>query len=204
MRQSRLSRFNAVKDELDAKGDAFVEEYIAEHLAGETPTKFYEISVNHVTHPGVGYHIAELPVVNIGYHWKLPWFDKRPSEDNIDAARKLLDEPLDPKWIMVNTEFAKSYGKSSWSHSIALFDNPEPGMASVSFVPGALDEDLARLIDVFVPKAGQFKCRYCGKATDEGKKVRGVIIARQYPNMRAEFDYCSGQCATHDQMAHEG
>lgn len=204
MRQSRLSRFNAVKAALDAKGDVFIEEYIAKHFNGERPTKFYEICVNHITHPGIGYHIAELPVASISYHWSLPYFDRRPSEDNIETAIKLLDHELDPKRIFVLTKVNERLGTSSWAHPITLFDNPEPGKASVTFTPGALDGELSRLIDIFVPKKGQFRCRYCNKATDKEKKVSGVIIARQYHNMRAEFDYCSSQCHTHDQMAHEG
>lgn len=60
------------------------------------------------------------------------------------------------------------------------------------------------LKDVYIPKFGQFACRYCGKATDNDKKYVGTVFARQYPGGRQKFDYCSTRCASYDQMAHEG
>ena len=53
-------------------------------------------------------------------------------------------------------------------------------------------------------ESGGSFCKYCGKIIEKGEEVSGVVIARQYPNMRGEFVYCSKTCNTHDQMAHEG
>ena len=200
MRQSRLAVFNEVKAQLDAKGEEFIKQYFC-HLS--PPKVFYEIRVNYRTHPEIGYHIAECPVTQVTYYWQLPWFNKRPTPEDIEKLRALLDSTLDSKWIRIHTAIA---GEGSWAHAPALFgDTWERGQPQCSFDREDLEPELARLIETYVPKPGQFKCRYCSKATDESKKVKGTIISRQYSGFQSrEFGYCSKECNCFDQMAHEG
>ena len=94
--------------------------------------------------------------------------------------------------------FAKS-GNTSTGIKLKELDD-----GKASLIPEELEPEIARLKALYNCKEGQFKCGYCGKATDEDKKVKDVVIARQYPGMRKEFDYCSTKCASYNQMAHEG
>jgi len=51
------------------------------------------------------------------------------------------------------------------------------------------------------------KCGYyhCGKPLKEGSEVKNTIHYRSGAQLaRKEKEYCSKQCASHDQMAHEG
>lgn len=195
MRKSRLSRFNDVKAQLIAISDEFINNY----FPNGKPSVFYEIQVNY-TKFKEGYHILECPVRDIHYYWKLPYFNGRPSESDIEKAMEMLECDLKPQLIFIATETADH---CSWAHPVTAFDDFESGRRC-SFSREKLEPELASLIDTFVPKEGQFKCRYCGKATDNASKVVGTIIARQYPGMRASFDYCSKTCHSYDQMGHEG
>ena len=91
MRQSRLEQFNEIKERLAAKGEGFIQQY----FCGNAPKVFYEIRVNYRTHPEIGYHIAECPVTQITYYWQLPWFNKRPTPEDVDKVRALLAQPMD-------------------------------------------------------------------------------------------------------------
>ena len=51
---------------------------------------------------------------------------------------------------------------------------------------------------------GYVECAYCGKLVKEENAIRDKVISRQYKNYKKEFKYCSGKCATHNQMALEG
>lgn len=54
------------------------------------------------------------------------------------------------------------------------------------------------------------KCTYCGKEIEPGKAVKGEVIYRTRNSYgkavvaRKTSDYCTKQCATHDQWGHEG
>ncbi|WP_259047052.1 YdaE family protein [Klebsiella sp. BIGb0407] len=51
------------------------------------------------------------------------------------------------------------------------------------------------------------KCGYhsCSKSVKEGKEVKRTLLYRSGAQLsRKEKEYCSKQCASHDQMAHEG
>jgi hypothetical protein len=51
---------------------------------------------------------------------------------------------------------------------------------------------------------GYIECAQCGKLIKKEEAVTDVVISRMYKNNRKEFEYCSGKCAKHNQMAHEG
>jgi hypothetical protein len=195
MRQSNLTKFNEIKSQLDAKGAAFAHA----HFGGNPPQAYYKIDVNYTTHPGVGYHIAEMPVTSIRYAWRLPYFSKRPSDADVEKARALLGEEMKPEGLYLHS----TVGATSLSVPVAALDAFSNGQ-QCSRSREKLEPILADLIAVYVLKDGQFACRYCRKATDEKSKHVGVIIARQYPGGRKSFDYCSAKCNSHDQMGHEG
>jgi hypothetical protein len=205
MRQSRLAQFNELKAQLEEKGQAFVDECFPD----VRPTVFYTIRMDCINHPKEKYTIAECPVTGVRYHWQLPYNDgkHRPSVKDVEKARLLLDAPMDDSHVLLHTEWKWGDGykyTSTGAEPLADFYKHRPGYAYVSFDRATLEPILADLIATYVPKEGQFCCHYCGKATDNAKKIHGTVIAAQYPNMRGHFDYCSAQCNGHDQMAHEG
>jgi len=51
---------------------------------------------------------------------------------------------------------------------------------------------------------GYVECAYCGKLIKEEEAITDVVISRTYSNYKKEFKYCSGKCASYNQMAHEG
>lgn len=51
------------------------------------------------------------------------------------------------------------------------------------------------------------KCGYhgCSKRVEEGQEVKSTLLYRSGAGLaKKEKEYCSKQCASHDQMAHEG
>ena len=196
MKQSRLSQFNAIRDLLDARAEAFIDE----RFPAGRPSTFYQIDVNYTKYKE-GYHIAECPVTQIRYSWSLPWFSARPSAEQIELARRKIDCAMGDENVFLHT----ANGNASWAVPLSRVDDIQYQCGlPCSFDRQRLEPELSRLIAVYVPKEGQFKCKQCGKATDNAKKYVGTIIARQYPGMRAKFDFCSRECASHCQMGHEG
>jgi len=126
------------------------------------------------------------------------WFQKRPSREQVAKMEAFAEQPLDPTDICIHVQ--QENGRKSTG--VRLNDLSEEKTWSIC--KDTIEARAAHLREIYIPKEGQFKCRYCGKATDNDQKVVGTIIARQYPNMRAKFDYCSSQCNSYDQMAHEG
>ncbi len=196
MRQSNLTKFNEIKSRLDAKGAEFANV----HFAGSLPSSFYQIDVNYTLHPGVGYHIAERPVTEVRYAWRLPYFNKRPSDADVEKARLLLDQEMKLENLFMDWRV----GNTSGAAPVTDLDAFPVGGRKISLDRKNLEPILAGLIAVYVPMEGQFCCKYCRKATDEKSKHIGTIIARQYPGGRKAFDYCSRQCHGGDQMGHEG
>lgn len=50
----------------------------------------------------------------------------------------------------------------------------------------------------------KIKCAYCRKEVEAGMAVKATLLYRHGAQLaRKENDYCSQQCAEHDQMAHE-
>nr|WP_318382703.1 YdaE family protein [uncultured Enterobacter sp.] len=51
----------------------------------------------------------------------------------------------------------------------------------------------------------EVKCGYCSKQIKPGEVVKRTLLYRQGRQLaRKEKEYCSAQCASYDQMAHEG
>ena len=124
------------------------------------------------------------------------WFAKRPSREQVSEIERVAAGPIELERVSLHV-----YQKNS-STACKPSDLSEAKTWSLSAEVSAARAQELR--DIYIPKEGQFCCRYCGKATDEGAKITSTIIARQYPGMRKSFDYCSARCGSYDQMAHEG
>lgn len=73
-----------------------------------------------------------------------------------------------------------------------------------TFDRSLLEVVLQQNIEKFTLKEGDISCAYCGRATPAATAVKDYVIARQYPNGRKQFEYCSPTCAMNNQMSHEG
>lgn len=50
----------------------------------------------------------------------------------------------------------------------------------------------------------EIKCAYCSKSVKPGDAVKSTLLYRNGNLLaRKEKEYCSKQCASYDQMAHE-
>ena len=74
----------------------------------------------------------------------------------------------------------------------------------LSFDRSVLEEKQKANYEKYHLKDGDIPCTYCGKAIPKTSAIKDYVIARQYPGGRKDFLYCSGQCASYNQMAHEG
>lgn len=171
-----------------------------------TPKKIYDISINHSKYE-YGYYIREANVTDIGYRLtnenRKPWFDKRPSNENVKEIKKLSKTLKKNNLSSSDVMIYVKNGRTSWAKS---FDCFAEGIISTD--KNKLDDLLQKNIDDYInnylAKDGQFNCAYCSKAVDNDKKITRTVIAAQYKNLRQPFDYCSISCASNHQMSHEG
>ena len=195
---TNLEKYKMYEIIVDDIGDKFC----ISHFPDGFPEKIYEISVNFTKYEN-GYFIREGIVTDVGYSFRgelrKPWFDKRPSRKDVEKIKemseKILTEVLDKNNIFIHLRLENT----TWATSLEALDNGKASLDEDSLI---LERE--RLIEKYIPKEGQFKCSYCGCATDDNMKLTEEIISRQYRNFRKKFDYCSSKCASHDQMAHEG
>ena len=124
------------------------------------------------------------------------WFAKRPSREQVSEIERIAAVPIARERVCLHVRQKNS------STACKPPDLSEAKTWSLS--AEVIATRAQELRDIYIPKEGQFCCRYCAKATDEGAKITSTIIARQYPGMRKSFDYCSARCGSYDQMAHEG
>lgn len=165
-------------------------EHIVAKAIGPLPSVVYEVGP-----PGRNYEPQEWIIEKIGAKDPMgTWFDKRPTRKVIEAMKAA--PPVAEQDVYIHVQNGKG-----WSTAISL-EGLENGRWS--FNRDEIERKAEAMREKYVAKEGEFNCKHCNRATDEAKKVRGTIIARQYPNMRATFDFCSQECHSHHQMAHEG
>ncbi len=102
----------------------------------------------------------------------------------------------------VRVSYTQKYNTYYVSGSVKYSEIMAGGM--LSFDRSALEEKQKANYEKFHLKDGDIPCAYCGKAIPETSAIKDYVIARQYQNYRKEFLYCSSQCASYNQMAHEG
>lgn len=117
-----------------------------------------------------------------------------PTNVQVELAKADCEAPLAPEQIFL------TIANLNVTAAVPLSKHAESWHLNAS----DWDAEVARLREHYTLKEDQFSCAQCGKATDNAEKVTSAVIAQQYPGRRREFDYCSGRCAGHHQMAHEG
>ncbi len=177
-----------MEEATEALGVAASDHMISE--LGKVPTHLWRIGG-----AGQKYEPQEWVVDKIRYNTAM-YIRTNPTNEQVQRVQDMVEQDIEPALVVLHVRQDNS------STGVKLSDLQEGKIWSTS--RSAIVERAAELCEIYIPKDGQFSCRYCRKATDDKDKFVGTIIARQYPGMRAKFDYCSGRCASHDQMAHEG
>ena len=77
--------------------------------------------------------------------------------------------------------------------------------AYMAFNADDLADEVDRLRELYEPREGYINCTYCGKVVPEEKATKYKVISYANYGPRGRWGkYCDRQCASHDQMAHEG
>lgn len=123
----------------------------------------------------------------------------RPTNADVARLRGALATALaftvaDPMNICIHSQKDKTSKGTPWQrlfdHSYGDFESRELAVAANK--KWHEDHD---------PRPDHFACAYCGKQTPNIQKVTRTIYVNRGQQIR---DFCSGQCATHDQFASEG
>lgn len=185
-KQSRLTQFNEYKEIYQKKAHGLVLEKL-----GKIPEVLYCTGW-----AGENYDPQEWAVMHVTGPWvQGTYFDKRPSAECVERMKEACKSDIDMDGVTLHVQRG---GSSTGVHIADLgkkwFESRNEAEAEAQVLRAK-----------FIARDGQFNCRYCRVATDNSKKVRGTIVSRMYaPSYQKEFDYCSEECASCDQMAHEG
>lgn len=189
--------------------DKIANDFCISFFPDGVPEYMYDIHKNFSKHEH-GYYIRKAKVTDISYRFikeeKKPFYTKRPSNKavlEIKQLSEILSETIDQSNVFIHFQEKGDIHNTSWATNYDDFISGELSINKDGMEP-LLKKKIDFYISNYVLKENQFSCAYCWKATDNDKKTSRDIISRQYDNYRKSFDYCSIECASHDQMAHEG
>lgn len=188
--RTNLEKFNHWKSLLEEKAMILL---ISE--LGQVPEQIWEIGSQRNEYEPEPWTVTGTRVS----HVRGTYFKKRPSKDQVELMRSACDEPIAADAVILEVQYARPTGGTT-TMAFTLAAKGEKWQLNAS----EWADKVLELQDLYILKDDQFSCAYCRKATDHNKKVTSAVIARQFPGMRKEFDYCSSQCAAYNQMAHEG
>lgn len=199
---NNIEKYKQYEEIIDEIGRNFCESF----FPGGLPDKIYRIGTNFQKYE-YGLFVEEAKIESISYHFKnefrKPYFHKRPSKEQVEQIKALSERLSIDDLEKSNVCLHVKSGNSGWGVKLNELDEKKS-----SFDRNDMTVILAERIEFYKANylvgENQFACAYCRKATDNDKKVTRDIISRQYSNFRKSFDYCSTECASHDQMAHEG
>jgi hypothetical protein len=174
-----------------------------------------------IKQPALIYHInnrkvAELEVTGVSYCdrdfvW-MPEWNKRPSSQVVERMEtlysKLVNSGLDKKHVRVGFKQVGERGSSTWSTELHRYQTKNYSEDKIK-LQKILDVQIEEHNKIYLAGENQFNCSYCRKATHDSKKVEKEIIFRTRNSFgacvgRKAQHYCSLECGSHDQMAHEG
>ena len=184
-----LERYNAAKTEIDEKAKS-----LAVDVLGKIPLELFAVGGG-----GRNYDPETWLVTDI--HGRSPngtYFNKRPSKNAVTIMEEAASAKAELDGVFIGIVRTGAIGRTSASAKLSVIGD------MYFLTKQEAEKKACTFREKYICKADQFNCKYCSVATDNDLKITSTVIARQYPNMRAEFDYCSSRCASYDQMAHEG
>ena len=188
---TNIEKFEAAKVLLNERArQTFIAEF------GSVPEYVWHIGGKGLNYDPEKWHVDHVSYSYVGAGEVGLWFAKKPSREQVSEIERIAAGSIAQERVFLHV--CKKNSSTACKPSDLL--EAKAWSLSAEVIATRAQE----LRDIYIPKEGQFCCRYCGKATDESAKITSTVIARQYPGMRKSFDYCSARCGSYDQMAHEG
>lgn len=128
------------------------------------------------------------------------WKEDKPTRKDVLAiSQYVFDANIEN--VYVSYEGRASYGRYTGAEKLSKILEKE----TMSFLSSKLEEKQSEMIELYTVKDGDISCTYCGKAHPEKNSIKSTVINfKMYGHAGKENLYCGGQCALHDQYAHEG
>lgn len=200
---NNLQQCEQYKKEIQDKIDNYIKD-----LGLSIPDEFY----------GVNYkEVVLIKFETVTYFerglYGIPDLGKRPSGKLKAEVKSIYDKYMLKEFkeenIRIHMKVVEGKFKSSWADNLIDYKNNNYS-TNKEQVQKRLNIETEEYNKIYLAKEGQFNCAYCGKATDNDKKVKREIIFRTRNSWGKACigekinDYCSGTCGAHDQMGHEG
>ena len=185
--------------EIQDKAKKIKENYLNEVFKGVIPSgKIYEVSYRGKN----GAEITEKEIDEIWYStgiYPQKEFKKCTKEILLEWEEELKElDSLKKENIYIGYVCYTSNSKCS-----GAFKYSELGKKYV-FNKLDLEEEVERYNSIYIAKENQFNCDHCGKAADNDKKVNCKIFYRNNGLKTRIGEFCSGKCASWEQMGCEG
>jgi hypothetical protein len=144
--------------------------------------------------------VVACSVIAAYYSSKDTWRDPKDPYTKKDVERdKLLSEENNPLSIEnVFVEYQNGTRRASYIYS-------DPQRRGVYLSRDEADREERRIHEKYDLKPGDIHCAYCARAFPEKDAISIEIFYRMDGGLRRKTNqYCSRECGSHDQMAHEG
>jgi len=133
----------------------------------------------------------------------IPSFKKRPTRKDLDSIIE-YNELYDPNenHIGFSYTYSETYGSiSGFDNLIDILTNNRKSFRKEDLIP-----ELKKMKELYEPREGYLECAYCHKQRLPKDLRQATVISRMYINYKSnKRNYCKdSDCASHDQMAHEG
>lgn len=188
--RKNVDKYNYCLRKVEEWGDGF-----AAAVVGDVPTTVYEVSGS--TAP----QVVEWNVTKVEYfHPHSTWSRERPTRAQVAAIEKYLENFVpDPDKVRLMVENFERGHRTSTSFQFTARGNEWYSSREIAQAIAVEIEAKYRLED------GQIRCDYCHQPVDADKVFKRRIISyANYGPAGKWGQYCNGQCAMHDQFAHEG
>ena len=147
--------------------------------------------------------ISEKTVTGVSFYNSAAYPDDKPTRVQVAAIKELAENPtIDYDEIRLEYKQGDCSGADKYSKILAK--------DYCSFERATLEPKLEENLKKYTVGENQFACAYCQKAVNNTDKVTSTLIYRSRDRFgkayvaRDDRDYCSSQCASYDQMGHEG
>lgn len=188
--------------------DGIIKNREAEYLKEVTEKMFSGIIPKFVYQVwGIQGNVAEIEIKGLSYsNGKYFSYNKRPTRLMVNEIRMFAESNQEFTTDKVYLDYKRNYGTYSSSGAIKFKDLPDFIMTKeeAEAIAKPLSEKYAA--DEELIKAGTHtRCQRCQKTVPNSEVVNYTILSiATYGRGGKAMKFCSGTCAGHEQMAHEG
>jgi hypothetical protein len=168
----------------------------------DVPNAVYQIAGRFV--------ISELKVDDVKYcSHKYFWFDKRPTRKLVEEIKSFAESEYQFQLENILIQYTQS-GTFSSRGSFKYIDLHKYLTKEMAEEISLAEKAVFDAEEELIKSGTHFRCERCRKATDKNQMIRDTIIGRGRDHFgracltREPMSFCSGQCASHEQMSREG